>query len=483
MENGRAVTTSILGKLKDLLRRQTRLGRLLWLRSALLCLHNLWVFYPLRRLYNLLYYIYLIKVRKYQPLKLEGNIKNGVFYLCLVENDKGTLLFKIPHLNSRYSYSLYRNLRDLKTFDEYSRMLKSLPDDPILGKHLPRVKEVKRGGAYWSSYVKGYNLIVVRDMLLNCRSLPVDLKPTELIHAIDELLQKLQEFKDSNGQIVGDWGIHNLIYDKVNHRVLNVDLEGFFLYRDGSFQVDILYTQALLWLDSLKEMLRIQEKQIPEDIAILKTLSLVDFATKSTVAYSGRGFPSGYHSLMLRGRFFRGQRECAIRLATVPYDFTGKVVLDLGCNCGGMIHCLADKISAGIGVDRDSKYINAANAIKSLNGDYNLNFFVLDLDRDNLSTIDSFMLDKRVDICFLLSICMWLKNWKRVITQSSRIADTLLFESNGDNQQQKEQVEFLHQLFTSVELIDSESHDDLVQSKRALYLCHGVRDGQSLETK
>jgi hypothetical protein len=310
----------------------------------------------------------------------------------------------------------------------------------------------------------------------------VDLKPTELIHAIDELLQKLQEFKDSNGQIVGDWGIHNLIYDKVTHRILNVDLEGFFLYRDGRFQVDILYTQALLWLDFLKEMLRIQEKQIPEDIAILKTLSLVDFATKSTVAYSGRGFPSGYHSLMLRDKSFRGQRECATRLATVPYDFTNKVVLDLGCNCGGMIHCIADRILTGVGIDRDSKYINAANAIKSLNGANNLNFFVLDLDRDNLSTIDSFMLDKRVDICFLLSICMWLKNWKRVITQSSRIADTLLFESNGDNQQQREQVEFLNQLFGSVELIDSESHDDFVQSKRALYLCHGVHDGQLLET-
>ncbi len=477
METEKATTVSILEKLKDLLRRQTQLGRLLWLRSLLLCLHNLWTFYPIRRLCNLLYYLYLVKVRRYKPLKLDDNIKNGVFYLCLAEKDKETLLFKLPHLNSVYSYSLCKHLRDSKAFDEYSDILKSLPDDPILGEHIPCVKEIKRGGAYWSSYINGYNLIVVRDMLLKGHSLPADLKPTELINAIDELLQKLQEFKDSNGQVVGDWGIHNLIYDKATHGILNVDLEGFFLYRDGSFQVDVLYKQALPWLKSLKEMLRIQESQIPEDLAILKTLSLVDFATNSTVAYCGSGFPSGYHSLMLRGRSFRGQRECATRLATIPYDFTDKVVLDLGCNCGGMIHCIADKILAGVGADRDPKYINAANAIKNLNGADNLNFFILDLDNDDLNIIDSFVLDKKVDICFLLSICMWLKNWKRVITRCSLTADTLLFESNGSDQQQKEQVEFLRQTYSSVELIDSESHDDLIQNERALYLCHGVSEG------
>lgn len=475
MNNERDVNASVLGKLKSFMRGQNQLGRLLWLRSALIWVYNLWRFYPIRRFINLLHYKYLISAKGFQPLKLDIQVKNGVFYLCRKEIDNETLIFKIPHLNSCSSYSLCRSLRDSKNFDEYSRVLRSLSDNAFLGVHMPRVAKVMHGGAYWSSYIEGYNISVMIDMLLSGSSLPADVKPAELSNAIDELLKNLEAFKDSHGQTIGDWGVHNLVYDKAAKRIFNVDLEGFFLYREGDFQVDLLHRKVLAWLESLNEMLKIVEAKAPEGNAILKALSLVAYAAKSTVAYSGDAFPAGYHSLVLRGKFFRGQRECAARLATVPYDFSNKVVLDFGCNGGGMLHSLADTISAGVGVDLDSKYINAAHAVKSLNGADNLNFFVLDFDNEDLSLANWFMLDKQVDICFLLSICMWLTNWKRVITTTSLMADTLLFESNGTDQQQREQVEFLHQLFSSVEPIDAGSDDDFTQSKRSLYLCRGAK--------
>lgn len=472
MENKSTITLSVMEKLKHVIREQNRVGKLLWLRFLWCCVRDLWMFYPLRRFSNLLYYIYLVVARRYQPLKLDSGIRNGVFYICLVENGEETLLLKIPHLNSEYSYALCKKLRDSKAFNDYSCMLKSLSDNTILGKYIPRVKKVRRDGGYWTSYIEGYNLFTIRDMLLNNRSLPVELKSAGLVYAIDELLQTLHTYKNHHGHIIGDWGIGNLVYDKLVHRIINVDLEGFYIYGKDRLETNIAYIEAVL--SSLKEILRIQESQVQEDLAVLKVLSLVNFAAKSNVSYSGHNFPSGYHSLTLRHRYFRGQRECATRLTTVPYDFTNKVVLDLGCNCGGVLHYLADRILMGVGLDMNPKLINAANAIKSLNGTNNLHFFMFDLDENDMSMIGNFMLNKRVDICFLLSICMWLKNWKKVVAKSSKISNTLLFESNGDNQQQMEQAEFLYKQFSSVELINSESSDDFKQSKRILYLCKNV---------
>jgi SAM-dependent methyltransferase len=178
---------------------------------------------------------------------------------------------------------------------------------------------------------------------------------------------------------------------------------------------------------------------------------------------------------MLRGRYFRGQRDCGDRLANVPYDFTGKVVLDMGCNTGGMLHYLADRLKKGIGVDYDFPCINAANLVKNLNNVNNLQFFTVDLsDKDGLKLIDSFILDNHVDIVFLLSVCMWLPNWKEVIAYAAQKADVLLFESNGDERQQKEQEAFLGTCFGEVALLNVKSEDDLGQKNRSLFLCKGA---------
>lgn len=452
-------------KLKHLIRRQNRIGRLLWLRYV----YHLWWFYPTKRLYNFLYYIYLTKSRKCRPLKLESIISRGVFYTCLGGEGKGTSVLKIPHLRGYSSNALYKKLRCSEAFNEYSNMLLSLSDDTILGRHFPHVEKVRRDGGYCSSFVKGYNLIQVREMLLDGRGLASGLKASELTLAIDELLEGLRKYEAQNGQLWGDWSLQNLIYDTTARRITNVDLEGCYMYRQGKLEANMQYIEAML--NCLKAIVGIWQSQELEGMNILKVLSTVAYASKSDFSYSGKFYTAGYHSLALRGTYFRGQRECAARLAVVPYDFSKKVVLDLGCNCGGMLQCLADKILLGVGIDHNPKLINAANLIRGLNETYNLHFFTFDLENDDLSLIDRFVLGDRVDICFLLSICMWLKNWKKVIVCASMIADVVLFETNGDDGQQKDQVEFLRTCFDKVELINPESSDDLNKKERALYMC------------
>jgi SAM-dependent methyltransferase len=154
----------------------------------------------------------------------------------------------------------------------------------------------------------------------------------------------------------------------------------------------------------------------------------------------------------------------------VPIDFGGKSVLDLGSNQGGMLLQLADRLKWGVGVDFDHRMVNAANRIKSAKAAPRLNFYVFDLQKEDLQIIRDFMPEQRADICFLLSVCMWLSNWREVIEFAGSIADAVLFESNGTPEQQRRQIEYLGTILPNVALLADESPDDPGQRNRKLLL-------------
>ena len=207
------------------------------------------------------------------------------------------------------------------------------------------------------------------------------------------------------------------------------------------------------------------------DRAVWQIFNLLEYTKTSASSYSGEAFPAGYHTLEIGSLHLVGQRNPSERLSLVPFDFAGKTVLDLGCNEGGMLFALADKIAHGVGIDYDYRVINAANRICSYMGAPNLEFYVLDFDRDRLDLVKDFIPRERVDIAFLLAVCMWIKNWRRVIDLAADVADAVLFESNGSEQQQQEQIVYLRSRFKSVELLSHKSFDDKSQEARQLYLC------------
>jgi SAM-dependent methyltransferase len=199
--------------------------------------------------------------------------------------------------------------------------------------------------------------------------------------------------------------------------------------------------------------------------------NLLNYTKTSGSAYNGKEFSAGYHSFAIQDLSFSGQRKPADRLSQVPYDFAGKAVLDIGCNQGGMLYSLADKIAHGIGIDYDKRVINVANRIRSHIKSHNLDFYVFDLENDPLDLIGDLLPGGKVDIVFLLSICMWISNWKQVIDHASKIGDAMLFESNGKAEQQAEQIAYLRTRYKKVELLSGQSADDKIQKKRQLYLC------------
>lgn len=201
-----------------------------------------------------------------------------------------------------------------------------------------------------------------------------------------------------------------------------------------------------------------------------KIKNLLQYTTTSDKTYNGKEYEGGYHTLNILGNIVKGQRDPKQRLLDVPYNFTEKTVLDVGCNQGGMLFEIQNKINQGIGIDFDHRLINVANRVKQLNDYSNLNFFVFDLEQEDFNLLENFA-DEKIDIIFLLSVCMWIKNWKEFCLWCSLNAKSCLFETNGKKYEQDEQIEFLKTLYKTVILVRGKSTDDESQTKRKLYYC------------
>jgi len=219
------------------------------------------------------------------------------------------------------------------------------------------------------------------------------------------------------------------------------------------------------------ERMSTKEPEGKLSINLKKIINLLNYTKRSSVSYSAGSFDVGYHSFTIDEVELKGQRNPVERFANIPFDFTDKTVLDIGCNQGGMINAIANKISSGIGIDYDSRMINAANRMKFHLGNHHTNFFVFDLEKENLNYIKDFLPNNKVDAVFLLSVCMWVENWKEVIKLSKEISSHLIFESNGKPEQQNEQVDFLKTIYSQIDLINEKSEDDPSQKSRRLYLC------------
>jgi SAM-dependent methyltransferase len=201
--------------------------------------------------------------------------------------------------------------------------------------------------------------------------------------------------------------------------------------------------------------------------------NILNFTKTSNSHYSAEQFPAAYHTINVNGRQVPGQRDPSKRLASVPVDFHGQTVLDLGCNQGGMLHQIRSLIKWGVGIDYDPRMINAANRIKSVNASENIGFYVLDLQNDPLELICDFMPDQKADICFLLSVCMWLKNWQQVIDFAHSKSNSMLFETNGSALQQNEQINYLRAKYSVVNMLSGISDDDPIQKFRKLFYLTG----------
>lgn len=84
--------------------------------------------------------------------------------------------------------------------------------------------DIEEDGSYKCRYIDGYRL----DKLLHSN------KDLLLIKKIKNSIIELKNclLKNKN-KLTGDWGLHNLIYSPVDDKIYNIDLEGFFTYKNN----------------------------------------------------------------------------------------------------------------------------------------------------------------------------------------------------------------------------------------------------------
>lgn len=458
------VVPRALRSVESWFRRQNERGKYLRIRAVLcLCLYH-----PRERFINYIIVQLNTALGRWQRIKLPPGMLNGRFHICFQGPLPDRKVVKLSHGRSGYSCSLIKVLKQPEALMTYQSTLKNVKLDPWLQNHCVTVTRVRRDGGYDSEYIEGFNLTQLRDELFNSGGPPKGLH-AGLIKACEELLEDLSHYYGQHGELIGDWFLHNLIFSPEKGSIINVDAEGFFTCNQGRPEAHLPCVRANL--SNFIDLIKLRHNPDPDGSKILEVLKAVDEVRHGREKYSGHLLMVGYHSLELRGKKFRGQRECSERLAQVPFDFNNKVVLDLGCNVGGMLHCLAKRIRKGYGADVNPNCINAARLVSRLNRAANLEFFPFDLDKQAFSTLRGFLSHETVDIVFLLSMCLWLRRGPRVVQEASQMADTLLFESNGSSQQQDEQAAWLGKYYRRVNLLSDSSPDDLLLSERKLFLC------------
>jgi SAM-dependent methyltransferase len=169
---------------------------------------------------------------------------------------------------------------------------------------------------------------------------------------------------------------------------------------------------------------------------------------------------SGYHSLNIHNININGQRRPKLRIKQITnyYDFENKIVLDLGCNIGGMLLHLP-KIKKGIGIDFDELCIKCGNYITDILKFNDLSFYKYDLNNFLIKEFINSLNIEKIDIIFLLSLGSWIKNWKKLYIDCIYYSNYILLETNNDIEG-KEQLELFDKFNCNINMISENSYDD-----------------------
>lgn len=205
------------------------------------------------KIYPFFLQIYLKIFKGYVPLLIDKNISNTGFYCFIKEKNGKKLVLKYPKLYKSH----YRESKDKEKNAECIDFLLSLKNLPYLNKHIGELTNIYSNRAHECVFEEGHNLKLISEKLKLPNTYDNQFKK-DLIIAINDLINSLNDYKKKyeKDYICGDWLIHNLIYNPEKKRIINVDIAGFYSWRNkGDIQNDINYLQK-----NLHEILSLLEK-------------------------------------------------------------------------------------------------------------------------------------------------------------------------------------------------------------------------------
>jgi hypothetical protein len=162
---------------------------------------------------------------------------------------KDGIITKTINMLNPYARKLKQKLQDTDEFTKYSQILNECYRMPLIGKNICKCNNIDDDGTYQSKFIEGINLM---DLLPSSHTLCLKANYKSNNITIDKqttfnILVKLFELEQNmilyskNGNLTGDWFLHNLIYSPKDNMIYNVDLEGFYTYRKNEVYCNMLY--------------------------------------------------------------------------------------------------------------------------------------------------------------------------------------------------------------------------------------------------
>lgn len=207
-------------------------------------------------------------------------------------------------------------------------------------------------------------------------------------------------------------------------------------------------------------------------------------ATRNYTMYNGWGNARtefGYHSFDLPNVSIKGQRTPSKRLEEFKkhVSFNDKVVVDIGCNVGGMLHHLPE-IKQGYGFDYDDKCIVAANNISKILNQDKAEFYQFDFDQRSHEDVLK-IIKQKIDVVFLLSVGKWISSHKELYKFFIEQGADIILELNN-NRKDQSQLDVFKEAGLKPKLIISGSPDDNTEDNknhRATYFIKNVRSSKT----
>lgn len=261
-------------------------------------------------------------------------------------------------------------------------------------------------------------------------------------------------------------------FDENKITPISVEWNGSYLIvNDGCHRLAVMMHKGII-TDSIP----LKYLSITINDKIIKDLqTLLQSTTGYTVAngWNNRG-QNGYQSLQLYNMNLVGQRNCLQRINEMRsvYDFTGKTIVDLGCNVGGMLHHIQEG-KFGIGVEYDKRSVEVAKQINRYLGPLLLPsiFFDLNLDTPEAANSTKMLLQNyKPDVVFLLSLGSWIKRWRELYSSVEESVKYIFLEVNNESEG-RDQLTFFSEKGWKITPVNEFSSDDTTGNKgRRLYL-------------
>lgn len=155
--------------------------------------------------------------RRYFPSKHESKKNNN--YNFFISADESVIYKKNNHSNP----SIKEFLRDEGKRSFFSQLLSGNALGESLQLHVVKGFDLEADGSYKSEFIHGFRLDLLHTYDLSQEQVNSILLACELF--IDRITDS-----DSQGNLTGDWALHNLVYSLKYERIVNIDLEGFLFY-------------------------------------------------------------------------------------------------------------------------------------------------------------------------------------------------------------------------------------------------------------